>query len=1772
MYSIGSSMSCGRTSSCLRAILGELNHRSTARAVDLKRRLEKHLKTVFAASPNEPSSVRPQPPPTTRPVQKDLGRSEAAPAAPTMREPKVLPIQAPTPPLHQQRVDPETRITPPDEASPRTARPEAAKPELSPSQRGVTQLIDYVRVLIELSDKAAWSLSSYGNVVLHEDQLRNRVGVRHDLPDADGPVFLKIDRLRRIDPPDPPAVARDWLTVNRDPFKEPVIQSIRTAVLSGAEAAKLIRDGAIAAADVTLTLKPKSGEDLRDVILRLEKFPEARAKVQEYVAKTWTEWAQAERPRRETIDIYDRLFSLQQALKLEGSDRPLEVVWGMGVARWKLPPHELDHPIVEQLVELELDEAGAIQVCPRGVDPILALKPFTATNNPGTDLVARFAREHFAKLPPERELSPFERETFTPILRYACAQFDRAGRYHPDYASQDDRKVPDAGPNLVITDTWALYARPRSDNFFVADLERLKEAVEAVELLPGPAVALVTEPSDEPTYVPTISGIGGMFGAPDAPSATTSIGDIRAAAEQTGTRQFFFPKPFNEEQISIVERLENPGVEGVVVQGPPGTGKTHTIANIICHYLATGHRVLVTSKSEGALTVLRDQIPEGIRDLAVSLLTSERQGLKQLEATVNLLASKIASLDPKPTERDIGDNERRIAELQRRIAAIDAEMRSFAEKHLRPVPAVDQPDGILPSELAERIVRERDRFDWFSDRPGSSGDPQGLRFGDPDVAAARNARKALGRDLDYLAGTLPSIADLPDAATLASIHQDLANAARIERGRGSDAPVMSSTEADALARAEVLLAAVEALVATHEHCAESPWLGEIFGAWRRHGLDAEPARPFAELVAALSDPIGRRMTIASYGVTASDDAHTQADLVAAVERAAAGQRPFGIIPFGKSDVRTAFASIRILDRTPTDPAEWRQISEVLVWRSNVASALARWRALAAEFALPAMPDRLDEAARALQSVLDRVGSVAASVRQHIPLVQAEIGRLFPYGLSAADIAADLANARLASEAIRTELSRHRLGSARTKLAAATEKLVTCSGRISRAIAEFLSASVGDPERPARAIADQWTVLLAELGRVRSLRADLDTVERVAAAIADSGAPEWAQALRIWQVEGIEDSCTPDDWRDAWIWAQADAHLRAIDGRARLRQLDEQRRSADDEIRRLFHDVVRLRTLLTLKARITRRVDAALQMFLTAIRRIGKGTGKSASRLRRDARAAMETSYTAVPCWIMPSWRISESLPATLGSFDLVIFDEASQSDISALPALLRAKKVLIVGDDKQVSPTAAFIEEQRLRSLRMHYLDGQPFGALLLPGNSLYELALACYPGRRIMLREHFRCVEPIIRFSFQFYTDEIVPVRVPKASERLSPPLIDVHVVDGRKDRSNRNLAEAKAIVDEIARIVADPAMAARTIGVISLIGAKQAQLIQAMLLERIGEDAYVRHDIACGDSAVFQGKERDIVLLSMVECPQTCTSKTALPFQQRFNVALSRARDREYLFRSVTEEMLKPDDLKAKVLRHFKNPMAGRGTPAGDLMSLCQSGFERDVLAQLLALGYRVQPQVKVGPFSIDLVVEGHDDRRLAIELDGDQYHGPERWADDLARQRVMERVGWRFWRCWGSSFRLDPEGCLDDLVRALGSLEIDPMSASEASTVWTEFRTTAPPEMVGFDELAPAPDAALSPAAAILSATPAEDAGNAVEIGDRVQVQVGEDTRVRVITLTADRSDPDLGIISVRHPAGAALLGAQEDEEIEFEFDNKPRQWMVIKIEKGQATAHV
>jgi superfamily I DNA and/or RNA helicase len=224
---------------------------------------------------------------------------------------------------------------------------------------------------------------------------------------------------------------------------------------------------------------------------------------------------------------------------------------------------------------------------------------------------------------------------------------------------------------------------------------------------------------------------------------------------------------------------------------------------------------------------------------------------------------------------------------------------------------------------------------------------------------------------------------------------------------------------------------------------------------------------------------------------------------------------------------------------------------------------------------------------------------------------------------------------------------------------------------------------------------------------------------------------------------------------------------------------------------------------------------------------------------------------------------------------LVITDEGSQSDITSLPAVLRGKKSLVVGDDKQVSPSAVGMEEKTVVQLRETFLRGMDIANYLEPTTSLYDLASMTFPGSVIMLREHFRCGEPIIRFSSRYYPKALVPLRLPTAEERLDPPLINIYVPHGRKVR-DVNEAEATVINEEIRRLVEDPSFGGRSIGVISLIGAKQAKLIQGRLIETIGTEAITGHRIVCGNASTFQGQERDIIFVSMVACPSTARAQT--------------------------------------------------------------------------------------------------------------------------------------------------------------------------------------------------------------------------------------------------------------------------------------------------------
>lgn len=169
-------------------------------------------------------------------------------------------------------------------------------------------------------------------------------------------------------------------------------------------------------------------------------------------------------------------------------------------------------------------------------------------------------------------------------------------------------------------------------------------------------------------------------------------------------------------------------------------------------------------------------------------------------------------------------------------------------------------------------------------------------------------------------------------------------------------------------------------------------------------------------------------------------------------------------------------------------------------------------------------------------------------------------------------------------------------------------------------------------------------------------------------------------------------------------------------------------------------------------------------------------------------------------------------------------------------------------------------------------------------------------------MSEHFRCSPDIIDFSNQqFYDGRLAPLRLPTKSERLTPSLVDVRVNGIKVGKTNE--AEANKIVELVQEIMNLPGnkVKPRSIGVISLIGDEQSRMIRGRLLDAVGPEKMARHNVLVGDPPNFQGAERDVVFLSMVCSRGKVPTQSQLMHFQRANVAMSRAKDRCVLVRSI-------------------------------------------------------------------------------------------------------------------------------------------------------------------------------------------------------------------------------------------------------------------------------
>ena len=280
-------------------------------------------------------------------------------------------------------------------------------------------------------------------------------------------------------------------------------------------------------------------------------------------------------------------------------------------------------------------------------------------------------------------------------------------------------------------------------------------------------------------------------------------------------------------------------------------------------------------------------------------------------------------------------------------------------------------------------------------------------------------------------------------------------------------------------------------------------------------------------------------------------------------------------------------------------------------------------------------------------------------------------------------------------------------------------------------------------------------------------------------------------------------------------------------------------------------------------------------------------------------------------------------------------------------------------------------------------------------------------------------------------------------ASKVTLKPHVIPHRVTGASSHSKENIEEAEEIAALVVAATEQPEYADKTFGVISLVGDQQAYKIDLLLRKHLSEEEFkLQHNILCGNPAQFQGDERDVIFLSVVDTSDggVLPLREEPMFKQRFNVAASRSRDQMWVVHSIDPRShLKPRDLRRRLIEYAEDPY--RVLKAlENVGATTESPFEKDVANRLVRLGYKVIPQWRVGHYRIDLVVEG-DRKRIAIECDGDKFHPLEKLADDMARQAVLERLGWSFIRIRGSQFFRDPEQAMTTVLEKVRAAGIEP-----------------------------------------------------------------------------------------------------------------------------------
>lgn len=1090
------------------------------------------------------------------------------------------------------------------------------------------------------------------------------------------------------------------------------------------------------------------------------------------------------------------------------------------------------------------------------------------------------------------------------------------------------------------------------------------------------------------------------------------------------TETIYFPLKYNDEQIAIINkaRFNNK----VLVQGPPGTGKSHTIANLICHLLANGKKVLVTAYTKRALEVLKDKLPDDFKNLTVNLLSGDSSSMHDLEASVNRINDELSNTDIESLKTKIEKLESELSSLKENRAKNTNELLKTKEDSSRRFEINSTYSGTL-TEIAEKLEKEKDKHEWYRDEFNDINNNEIIHHVEKYSSLVNHYSNIDCSVFDY---------KLPDKQKLFEISDFQKFQQLVLKTNGSDISKetivnVKSSDFDLLKGCLHELKSIFEKININPHPFKKEIINDILNYQKQKWQNKTDRSKIivSDIEKYDLHLIDRNIEI-KYPkdkslITLKNDAKVLFDFLDAGNSLSG----FGFKlkkAFLPTEIKEKlyFLDFVLVNGSPCDTKdEFNHVLDDIIIKQNFEELNDIW-------------DNVNNTSRSFNDKFifyQKLYNDTLTLFENIALAEEKISSI----KSVSNIIIDNFSITNLNQIIKNVSDSLVL----IQIAEFEQKR--------NQITRYLSGSNLHPITSE--IAKAFVALDIESYEILLNRLETLQNDNLMFASFKNLETELISFLPILIEEINNGSFTQSNislLEIAISFRHANFEINRLLSEDYEKTLIERLKSYDSKEESLITQIAANKSWVFVLENLqkNRSLRQHLEAWVQAVKKIGKtGRGKRALRFRKIAQEEMEYCKTSIPCWIMPLYKVTETIQPEQGIYDYVIIDEASQLGPDAIFLLYISKNIIIVGDDKQTSPEYIGIDANTMTPFINKHLQGIPFANFYGTEYSIFDHAKRFCEGL-IVLREHFRCMPEIIEFSNKlFYApDGIGLYPLKQYSEKRLEPLMHTYCQNGfveGKRQSIRNEPEAVTLVNKITEIVKDDRYLKKTIGVICLQGNAQSALIENLLIKEIGEKEFKERKIICGNSASFQGDEREIIFLSLVTAQNHNRSALTRPEdERRFNVAVSRAIEQIWLFHSILlADLSNTNDLRFKLLDHFINyrpPAPPTSDPIertlGNQPEPFDSWFEVDVYNDIIAKGYSVIPQYEVakGKYRIDLVAIFHDGTKIAIECDGDKWHGADQYQNDLMRQKVLERCGWQFFRIRGGEYYSNREKSLAPL----------------------------------------------------------------------------------------------------------------------------------------------